>query len=175
MQTKGVNSETDRHPPPNPRFHFVHRLPPARDWQDRGEFDDLCHWWREDRHGVCALIGAGGAGKTAIAQRFLRVLPEVMAKSEACPKDDSLLAPKSLFVFSLNQGNEEKLFMELAEWMGWQPAAESEKTPSPEQVMRLLESAEDCLLVLDNLDKAQDPGMPGGRFGKIIDSRLRAV
>lgn len=51
--------------------YFVHTLLRARDWQHRPEFDQVCDWWREGGRGVCALVGMGGAGKTAIAERFL--------------------------------------------------------------------------------------------------------
>ena len=61
--------------PPPQSDEIAHRLLTARDWQDRPEFDDLCQWWREDGFGLCALVGIGGAGKTAIADRFLQVLP----------------------------------------------------------------------------------------------------
>ena len=40
--------------------------------------------------GVCALIGIGGAGKTAIADRFLQVLPGVLPLDANTPKDQSL-------------------------------------------------------------------------------------
>ncbi len=49
-----------------PRIHIAHRLLRARDWQDRPQFGHLCDWWRGGSGGVCALVGIGGAGKTAI-------------------------------------------------------------------------------------------------------------
>ncbi|MBC8354827.1 MAG: hypothetical protein H8E66_22855 [Planctomycetes bacterium] len=57
----------------NQTNYFVHTLPHARDWQHRPQFEQICDWWRAGGHGVCALIGMGGAGKTAIAERFLNV------------------------------------------------------------------------------------------------------
>jgi tetratricopeptide (TPR) repeat protein len=54
--------------------YFVHTLLRARDWQHRPQFDEVCNWWRGGGQGVCALVGMGGAGKTAIADRFLNEL-----------------------------------------------------------------------------------------------------
>ena len=94
---------------PNPQIYFAHRLLRARDWQDRPEFDQLCQWWRDSEAGICALVGIGGAGKTAIAERFLRVLPEVLPESPDIPKDNTLPTPQGLFVFSFYKDNEDAL------------------------------------------------------------------
>ena len=82
------------------RFNFCHPLLHARDWQHRPQLDDLCRWWTDGGAGVCALIGIGGAGKTAIADRFLHVLPEVMPRRPDLPKRTDLTPPQRLFVFS---------------------------------------------------------------------------
>ena len=100
--------------------YFVHTLLRARDWQHRPQLDEVCDWWRGSHvgeslrdsqsasespirigsQGVCALIGIGGAGKTAIADRFLQLLPGVLPLDAKTPKDNSLPAPNSAFVFS---------------------------------------------------------------------------
>ncbi len=67
-----------------PRINFVHSLLRARDYQNRPEFDRLCDWWRDGGEGVCALVGIGGAGKTAVADRFLRVLPGPRRSAPQC-------------------------------------------------------------------------------------------
>ena len=128
----------------SPPAHFAHTLLPARDWQDRPEFAKLCDWWRGSSNaelgmrnaesiktvprsalhaphstGVCALVGIGGAGKTAIAERFLRVLPSGLPAPEGMAKDDTLLAPRSLFVLSFYDApNPDSFFAEVSAWLG---------------------------------------------------------
>ncbi len=68
----------------------------ARDWQDRPQYGRLCDWWRKGTAGVAALVGIGGAGKTAIAEQFLRILPGGLAKAKGITKDDTLPPPGGL-------------------------------------------------------------------------------
>jgi len=87
-----------------PSLYVAHRLMRARDWQDRPEFGQLCDWWRSGREGVCALVGIGGAGKTAIADRFLRSLLGVLPADDVC-KDETLEPPNSLFRLNVRCGD----------------------------------------------------------------------
>ena len=129
--------------------YFVHTLLRVRDWQDRPEFDQLCQWWRDGGHGVCALVGIGGAGKTAIAERFLQTLPGCYAEQPDVPKQNELLAPARLFVFSFyDVANPDPFFADLWEWVGWQQGEEV-RPFSYRQILRLLSSVGPCLLVLD--------------------------
>ena len=157
-----------------PRVNFVHPLLRARDYQNRPEFDRLCDWWRRSGQGVCALVGIGGAGKTAVADRFLRVLPGAMADDPNLPKDDTLSEPGGVFIFSFYDApSPDKFIAELAAWLEDRPPDDRATTYSSEQTIRLLQGAGDCLLVLDGLEKVQDPGLRGGAFGEITDGRLR--
>lgn len=173
-------------PPPPPPVRpgaFVHPLLRARDWQDRPEFGDLCQWWRVGGVGVCALVGIGGAGKTAIVERFLQILPGGYPKHPLVSKDSKLPAPVRLLVFSFYDApNVDTFFAELADWLEGYPAAtpradaESEdvtRLPSYQRTLQLLAGAERCLLVLDGLEKVQDDGSRGGILGQILDGRLR--
>ena len=156
------------------RIHFAHRLLRARDWQHRPEFDALCDWWRRGGVGVCALVGIGGAGKTAIADRFLRVTPGVMPDLPDLPKDDSLPLPERAFIFSFYDApNPDSFFAQLAAWLQGEFYDESAKPPSYQQTLIWLRQAGSCLLVLDGLEKAQEDGSRGGVFGRIADGRLR--
>lgn len=154
-------------------IYFAHRLLRARDWQDRLELDQLCDWWRSGGAGICALIGIGGAGKTAIVERFLRRLPGVFPKAEKIPEDDSLFPPEGLFVFSFyDVPNPDSFFAELGLWLGGLVGDKSAKTPSYEQTRVSLQQAGPGLMVLDGFEKVQDDGTHGGVPGQIIDRRL---
>ncbi|HZF10023.1 MAG TPA: TIR domain-containing protein [Thermoanaerobaculia bacterium] len=158
---------------PTVPVRFVHPLLRARDYQEREELARLAEWWRRGGVGVCALVGIGGAGKTAVADRFLRLLPGVLPVDPALPKDPSLSQPVGLFVFSFYDApNPDSFFAELAAWLrgeapggGW--------AVSYGETLRLLEGAGPVLLVLDGLEKVQDDGARGGIFGQIQDGRLR--
>jgi len=154
---------------------FIHPLLRARDWQDRPEFGELCQWWKGGGVGVCALVGIGGAGKTAIAERFLQVLPGGYPPHPKVPKDRSLAAPARLLVFSFYDApNPDKFFNNLGAWLkGRPPAVDLTPVPSYQQTLELLAKAGKCLLVLDGLEKVQDDGSRGGAFGQILDGRLR--
>ncbi len=93
----------------------AHRLLRARDWQDRSQFGDLCDWWRGGYSGACALVGIGGAGTTAIADRFVRSLPGVLPTPDIAI-DDTLTPPRALF-----DGRLRDLVLRAAE--GWLPGA----------------------------------------------------
>jgi tetratricopeptide (TPR) repeat protein len=156
---------------------FVHPLLRARDWQDRPEFGELLQWWKDGGVGVCALVGIGGAGKTAIAERFLQVLPSGYPEHPKVPKDRSLAAPARLLVFSFYDApNPDTFFNELVAWLqGRSPGSSDDLTqlPSYQQTLERLAAVGRCLLMLDGLEKVQDDGSRGGAFGQILDGRLR--
>jgi tetratricopeptide (TPR) repeat protein len=154
-------------------IRFVHPLLRARDWQSRPQFDELCKWWREGGLGVCALVGIGGAGKTAIVDRFLLVLPDILPPVSGIPKNDSLPSPGKLFVFSFYDAPNPDLFLnEVAIWLGYTPNNAQSGKLSYNQVLRMLQTSGRCILVLDGLEKIQDDGARGGIFGQIRDGRL---
>jgi len=96
------------------RIHFCHPLLHARDWQHRPLVDAVCRWWNEGGAGICSLVGIGGAGKTAIADRFVQVLPGGMPPRPDLPKRTDLRPPEQLFVFSFyDVPNPDSFFAEL--------------------------------------------------------------
>ena len=95
-----------------PLVQFVHTLLRARDWQERPEFTQMCDWWRAGGKGVLALVGIGGAGKTAIADRFVRSLPGVTEAEPHQPQDAMLPVPEGLFVFSFYDATNPKYFFD---------------------------------------------------------------
>lgn len=144
------------------RVQFCHPLLHARDWQDRPQLDDVCRWWSDGGSGVCSLIGIGGAGKTAIADRFLQVLPGAMPPRADLPKRSDLRPLEQLFVFSFYDApNPDSFFASLFNFLVRLAAGEecrcdavvkgpaADRPPSYEQTLLALESAGPCLLVLD--------------------------
>lgn len=158
---------------PGVRSYFVHKLLRARHWQPRPQFDEVCAWWRSGGQGVCSLIGIGGAGKTAIADRFLQTLPEVLPDNPGVPKDNTLPLPESVFVFSFyDSPNPEDFFSKLNEWL--EAVTDSENSgASNYQIMMRLQDAPPSLLILDGLEKIQEDGTRGGIFGRIAHGSLR--
>jgi len=153
-----------------PRIHVSHRLLRARDWQDRPQLGHLCDWWRGGFGGVCALVGIGGAGKTAIADRFVRSLPGVLPTPDVAV-DATLAPPRGLFVFSFYDApNPDAFFAELLAWLDDAP---DDAKVSYERTVRRLEKEDGVLLVLDGLEKVQDTGERSGYFGRVLDGRLR--
>ncbi len=150
--------------------YFVHSLLRARDWQHRPQLDDVCGWWQNGGRGVCALIGMGGAGKTAVAERFLRILPGGLPVDPQVDKDPSLPTPHSTFVFSFYDApNADAFFESLQMWL--------ENTPRVETLlsfgqMGFLLQQRQGLIVLDGLERVQDDGQRC-EFGRLHSPRLR--
>ncbi|MFT5127260.1 MAG: hypothetical protein ACI8W8_000861 [Rhodothermales bacterium] len=120
--------------------YFCHPLLRARDWQHRPQLDRVRDWWGEGGRGICALIGMGGASKTAVAERFLRGLPDGLDDPDVS-KDESLRTPHSVFVYSFyGAPNPETFFSELQYWI----AGDSEETIL---LSRLVRSASSLHLV----------------------------
>jgi tetratricopeptide (TPR) repeat protein len=158
---------------PGPLVHFVHALLPAQDYQTRPESDRLCEWWRQGGIGLCALVGIGGAGKTALVERFLRVLPGVLPESRDLPKDPTLPTPRGVFVFSFYDApNPDEFFARLTAWIRRRAYDEAAPHPSYQQLRSLLEDGPPTLLVLDGLEKVQDDPLEGN-FGQVTDPSLR--
>ena len=167
--------------------YFAHTLLRARNWQPRPQLDEVCGWWRVggDRGGtgICSLIGIGGAGKTAIADRFLQLLPDVLPPNPDVPKDTSLAVPNNVFVFSFYDApNAETFLIELEAWLrATVPAyiVQTVVTVSPsgkmsfQNVLRLLQHSAPGLLVLDGLERIQEDGSRATIFGRLSDGNLR--
>jgi GTPase SAR1 family protein len=167
--------------------YFVHTLLRARDWQHRPEYDQVCQWWRGNvafrsakdanngatfaerkttiGRGVCALVGMGGAGKTAIADRFLNELLD-----DTNPTRQRGSPPHSIFVYSFYDDDKpENFFRHLQIWLEGTSSPTKEKSAT--QLMFDIQQHQG-LLILDGLEKVQESGARGG-FGRLTSPSLR--
>ncbi|HEX5269894.1 MAG TPA: hypothetical protein VFW33_05385, partial [Gemmataceae bacterium] len=149
--------------PPEPLL--AHRLPPAPHFVGRDEeVSRLRHAWASGRRGVLALVGLGGAGKTAVASRFL---DELLA-GEVSPD------PDGVFVWSFYEAADAGLFLEegYRYFAGGRPAA-----AKGAGLLHLLGEAlgrgGPHLLVLDGLERVQRPD--GSDYGRVEDPLLRGL
>src|SRR5262245_3927279 len=114
---------------PSPPLYFHSTLRNAEFFQDRPELKELCTWWRQRNGGICALVGMGGAGKSAVTSALLSMLPEVMEDSPTFPKDLTLPKPTALFVFSFSDNPDPAYFFNaLVAWL------DAERDPSATRV-----------------------------------------
>ena len=149
---------------------LVHPLPRAPQFVGRdSELTSLKDLWTEGTRGVIALVGLGGAGKTAIAARFLDELRE----GNLFPR------PKGLFVWSFYQEPDTGYFLqELNRY--FTPEAPPEAPAKGAALIHLLSAALATggphLLVLDGLEQVQrDDGHAPGVFGQLEDPLLKGL
>ncbi len=155
------------HPPDH---RVVHPLPPAPQFVGReAELDELRALWQVRTPGVIALVGLGGAGKTALATRFLEDL---------CRPDYSL-RPEGLFVWSFYQEPDAGYFLSEA----YRYFVRGEPSAAPAKGAGLLHLLRDALtlggphlLVLDGLERVhRQEGSASGHLGQIEDPLLRGL
>jgi hypothetical protein len=133
------------------------------------ELDKLRTLRKSDFRGVVALVGLGGAGKTAVAARFL---DEVLAP-DATPR------PDGLFVWSFYQEPDAGLFLQEA----FHYFARGEAPATPAKGAGLLHLLRDALavggphlLVLDGLERVQQPGTTSTEvYGQLEDPLLKGL
>jgi hypothetical protein len=154
-------------PPDSLAPRLVHPLPTAPDFLGReAELNELHSFWDACTPGVLALVGLGGAGKTALAARFLAKL----LRPGTAP------LPGGLFVWSFYQEPDAGLFLrELHDYF-------APGSPPVARGAGLLHLLADCLraggphlLVLDGLERVQRQGGPAGGYGQIEDPLLKGL
>jgi hypothetical protein len=150
--------------PPTPML--VHQLPPAPYFVGREvELSALRQASRSQFRGVLALVGLGGAGKTAIGARFLEELLKSGGESNF----------QGLFVWSFYQEPDAGLFLEQA-YDYFNPGGQSIPAKGAGLLHLLgeaLEAGGPHLLVLDGLERVQLQESTGA-YGRVDDPLLRA-
>jgi hypothetical protein len=153
--------------PPEPLL--VHRLPPAPHFVGREEeLASLHQSWGAGFHGVLALVGLGGAGKTAVAARFL---DDLLAGAAEPP-------PDGVFVWSFYQEPDAGLFLrEAYRYFGGGRDLATAKGAGLLHLLRdALAEGGPHLLVLDGLERVQRPeGGSAGPYGQVEDPLLRGL
>jgi hypothetical protein len=151
--------------PPTPCV--VHPLPAAPAFVGRqAELEELRRLWRSGPRGVIALIGLGGAGKTAVAARFLLELQATEPR------------PAGLFVWSFYQEPDPGLFLRqaYAYFAGGEAAAAARGAGLLHLLRERLQQGGPHLLVLDGLERVQRQGSADGHdYGKVEDPLLRGL
>ena len=150
--------------------YLAHMLPQAPQFVGRdAELSELRAWWNNRGRGVFALVGLGGAGKTAIAARFLDEItrPELPAK------------PDRVFVWSFYLEPDIGVFLDhtFHFFAGAQGAGAAAKGGGLLHLLReVLLSGGRNLLVLDGLERVQrENDQRAGVFGQIEDPLLRGL
>jgi hypothetical protein len=152
--------------PPEPLL--VHRLPPAPHFVGReAELHELGRLWAAGSHGVLALVGLGGAGKTAVAAHFL----DALLAGDGGPR------PCGVFVWSFYQEPDAGAFLREAHAYFAGDAAGPAKGAGLLHLLReFLADGRLHLLVLDGLERVQREEADAGRpYGTIEDPLLRAL
>ena len=153
-----------------PDYNIVHPLPSAPQFVGRrAELDELMALWRSGAPGVVALVGLGGAGKTAIAARFV----------DAVCRPEEPSRPEGLFVWSFYQEPDAGYFLSEA----YRYFARGQGDPAVAKGAGLLHLLREALavggphlLVLDGLERVQrQEGAGPGGFGQVEDPLLRGL
>jgi hypothetical protein len=153
--------------PPHPCV--VHPLPPAPHFVGREpELAELRRLWWSGFRGVLALVGLGGAGKTAVAAGFLADL----ARSADLPR------PDGVFVWSFYQEPDAGHFLrELYAYFAPDAAAGPARGTGLLHLLRnALARGGPHLLVLDGLERVQRQTTEGPNvYGEIEDPLLKGL
>jgi len=157
-------------------------LPEVPEYQERPQIQQLRDFWRSDTLRIAALVGIGGAGKTALVRRFLEELPGSAIVNPKVTKRADLSPPDGLFVWSFYSAPYvEEFFTEAFKFI--RSCAPADVTlPELEEPRRatvfMVEEALRkvplrFLFVLDGLEKVQSEECEGGEVSSLADFPLK--
>jgi len=140
--------------------------------------DALHDWWLDEhKSNVIALVGIGGAGKTAIVHEFSAQLDDEN-HSEACRPTD-LPRPAALFVWSFYEAPcVEDFLTELLSYLTCREFEPASRRATVFQVLEVFEqfSGNRILIVLDGLERMQEEQSDGATLlGALHDSSLKQL
>jgi hypothetical protein len=147
---------------------IMHPLPPAPRFVGRStELKFLATFWNNSTPGVLSLVGIGGAGKTAIASRFLAAL---LSSAEN--------APEAVFVWSFYEEPDTEIFLQQCfEYFSGQKRIDARGAGWFHLLRDALADGRRNLLILDGLERVQyEHGSLGQHsFGELQDRLLRGL
>lgn len=146
---------------------FVHTLQRARHFVGRSQIlSQLEAWSRQpcSGAGITALVGIGGAGKTALVERLVDDLA-------ARPHGGGLL----VWSFFENPRTEELLSRALEYFAPGHATTRVSGSAAVEQLERTLALGSRHIVVLDGLESVQSEGTPARAFGELNDPLLRRL
>jgi hypothetical protein len=143
---------------------IAHALPPARSFTGREAHLRALHEFWTEGHGVLSLVGIGGAGKTALIERFLSTMPE----------EDR---PEGLLVWSFYDDPDTNSFLQSAvRYFSGSDAVAAKGAGWFHLLRDALDRPERYLLVLDGLERVQrEQTDASGIYGQLEDPLLRGL
>lgn len=152
---------------------IIHPLPPAPRFAGRAaELRALSDVWASDQVSLCALLGIGGCGKTALTAEFIRAL---IRGEPAVAGTPPLPAPDAVFVWSFYVDQDIGAFLEQCHrYVSGDGAPDGRSATAVYRLVDALAGGRRTLLVLDGLERVQrEHSDSRHRFGELEDSLLR--
>lgn len=146
---------------------IIHPLPPAPAFVGREqEIAALVQYWRSASSGVLALVGLGGAGKTAIAERLV----EYVEHEEKFRAD-------GMFIWSFYTDQNANTFLrELYRYFTGGQETDAMGGGVLHQLTEILSSGGHYLIVMDGLERIQrTESNREGLYGQIDDPLIRLI
>jgi tetratricopeptide (TPR) repeat protein len=152
-------------------------LPVPEVLMERPEGATLQAIWAARSRGVVAVVGMGGAGKTALVSRFLLEVPGSSVTRHDIPKDPRLPTPAGVMAWNFYEQPDLEVFVRT---LYTYVTGDSSARPARDLAYRVMEELaahpeRRVLLVLDGLEALQEEASVAEPHGLFRDSSLRHV